>query len=89
MTLLLLHPCCAPDEPILIKNRHNNIFKECNEFSATPKFAKSVEKKLENGLSIIESNLACVHAVMSVPETVKGNEHCEATYMYMFDSLFS
>ena len=46
MTLLLLHPCGAPDEPILIKNRHYNIFKECNEFSVTAKFTKTVEMNL-------------------------------------------
>lgn len=54
MTLLLLHPCCAPDEPILIKNRHNNIFKECNEFSATTKFIKTVGMNSEKGQPIFE-----------------------------------
>lgn len=49
MTLLLLQPCCAPDEPILIKNRHNNIFTEYNEFSATTRSTKMVEMNLEKG----------------------------------------
>lgn len=46
MTLLLLHPCCAPDEPILIKNRHYNIFKECNEFPVTAELTKTVGMNL-------------------------------------------
>lgn len=54
MTLLLLHPCWAPDEPILIKNRHNHIFKESNEFSGTTKFTKTVEMSLEKAHPIVK-----------------------------------
>ena len=79
MILLLLHPCCAPDEPILIKTRHNHIFKECNEFSATPKFMKTIEMNLEKGQRIVASNLVCLHAPGSIPARAKGNENCEAT----------
>lgn len=47
------------------------------------KFTKTTKKNLENGLPIVESNLACVHALVSIPERAKGNEHCEVTYVYM------
>lgn len=79
MTLLLLHPCCAPDEPILIKNRHNNIFKECNGFSATTKFTKTIEVNLEKGSPVVEETLVCVHAPPSTPERVKWKKNTEAT----------
>lgn len=79
MTLLLLHPCCAPDEPILIKNRHNNIFKECNGFAATTKFTKTIEMNLEKGSPVVEETLVCVHAPPSTPERVKGGKNIEAT----------
>lgn len=74
MTLLLLHPCCAPDEPILIKNRHNNIFKGCNGFWATTKFTQTVEMNSEKGSPIVEENLSCAHASLNTPERVLGEK---------------
>lgn len=74
MTLLLLYPCCAPDEPILIKNRHNNIFRECDGFSATTKFTKTVEMDLEKGRPIVVETLVYVPAPRSTPERVKGEK---------------
>lgn len=49
MILLFLYLCCVFDELILIKNRYNNIFKECNEFLVIIKFIKIVGMNLEKG----------------------------------------
>lgn len=54
-------------------------------FQQLEKFAKSVEEIKWIVYYWIKS--ACVHA--GVPETVKEMNICEATYVYMFDSLFS
>lgn len=81
MTLLLLHPRRAPDGPILIKNRHNNVFKEYNGFSATTKFTETVEVSLEKGSPLVEEDFVCAHASLSTPERVQGGKNIEATYI--------